>query len=562
VNLLSLEHDISPVILQRGQAYVDDGLVGRPESTRSGAYVAAVQGSHLYQATVHLGQDGTVLSFACTCPYDGGPVCKHVAAVLLVLRDDGGTECGDGAQGTRVPTIQDLVDNQPRGVLVNLLLSLAERSPLVAQHIRMALGPRNAADTLTECRRLIQEAISLYTDGYGFFEYDAVAGVVTGVRAVSDLASGAADTAPALAVDIHLLIVEEMVRLLQAADDSDGFIGGLIEDSLSHMGEVANRPGLAADTRSVLFQRLLAFAETPLLADWPDWELAVLSVASELVTSSAMRAKWESRLVPAPASQPTEWVHSYRAEQLDVLRHAMIARLDGDAEAERFLMDRLHYPTFREQAIRNALGHARYEEAIILADQGISRDTAGGLPGLVTRWLQLKYEAARLGGQGDVLRHTARDLFMNGQVDYYSELKATYPPTAWEPVWRGLLEELDRPGAWPGAAYLHIITTEHDTPRILQYCRRNPRALEQFVDDLLPTHHDEVAEIWMHHLEQQGQTANGRAAYQALARGINRMRRTGLHDEADRITRSLLEQYPRKRALREELLGDGHRHDQ
>ena len=564
MHLSHLDADISATILRRGQAYADDGLVlalagvdspdgidGLESAKGTGSpvqYEAQVQGTRLYRVSVELLPDGTVLAYRCSCPFDG-PVCKHVAAVLLVLRSGGGATSATGSDAVRPSSIEELLADEPRDVLMELLVALAARSPAAAQQIRLRVGPPNPEGTLAECRQLLQRAIHQQSDGYGFLEYAAVGGVVESSEAVRDIAAAAAVRDPVLAVDIYLLLVEELVRLLQMADDSDGLLGGFIEDNVSAIDHLAVDENLSTDTRRLLFEHLLQFVGRPFLADWPDWEIAIAATASRLVSSSVMREAWERRF----AGGPPERGHSYRAEQLDLLRHAMIGRLDGPAEADTFLLGRLHHPTFREAAIRDALGDGRYDEALALADAGIEADLAQNLWGLVTRWQQLKYEAAHQSGHEDLARQTARELFLGGQTAYYDALKSAYSIEVWELVWRGMLDELELEDRLPGAAYLHIISQEHDTPRILQYCRRYPRALERFLGDLLPAHREEVAELWRRDVVHQAEMASTRTAYQALAQTLRRMAGAGLHDEAQTITNGLLAQYPRKRALREEL---------
>ena len=562
MHLSHLDTDISPTILRRAAEYADAGLIlsldadgltaGTEDPRRSVRYQARVRGSRPYQVSIEARPDGAVLAFSCSCPYDG-PVCKHVAAVLLVLRDHEGEPPSSsmGPDGARVSRIEELLADQPRDVLANLLITLAARSPLVAQQIRMVFGPRDPTETLSECRRLLRETINLHTDGYGFLEYEAVGAVVNGSTPVADLAASVAAQDPVLAIDIYLLLVEEMVTLLQTADDSDGLVGGAIEDALAAIDAVIGDEALSADTKERAFEHLLAAAGRPFLADWPDWEVGIASMASRLVGSAAMREEWERALLDGRGGR----VDSYRSEQLDILLHTLTLRLEGPEEADAFLLDRHHHPTFREVAIRDALNGGRYDDAIVLADAGIEADLPRNLWGLVARWRQLKYEAALQSGQEELTRQTARELFLGGQTEYYEALRSTYPEKAWEGVWRGMLDELDRKPGWPGTPYLHVIAVEHDTPRILEYCRRNPRALEQFLGDLLPTHRDEVAELWRHDIERHGEMASTRTAYQAIAQSLRRMAKAGLSDEARELTDRLLTQYPRKSALREELRG-------
>jgi uncharacterized Zn finger protein len=50
-----------------------------------GEYVCVVEGTEDYMVHISV-HNGTVTDFDCYCPYDAGPVCKHVVAVMYLLR--------------------------------------------------------------------------------------------------------------------------------------------------------------------------------------------------------------------------------------------------------------------------------------------------------------------------------------------------------------------------------------------------------------------------------------------------------------------------------------------
>lgn len=85
--LSQFEQYIDETILKRGLTYFRKGYVSEPEVMAHGVYKAIVTGSEDYTVslTVH---NGMVTEHVCTCPYDMGPVCKHVAAVLFYLQQD------------------------------------------------------------------------------------------------------------------------------------------------------------------------------------------------------------------------------------------------------------------------------------------------------------------------------------------------------------------------------------------------------------------------------------------------------------------------------------------
>ena len=81
------EQYISDTILKRGLSYFKNGRVQEPAEIRPGEYEAIVEGSVDYTVRLTI-KKGIITGFVCDCPYDMGPVCKHVAAVILYLQQD------------------------------------------------------------------------------------------------------------------------------------------------------------------------------------------------------------------------------------------------------------------------------------------------------------------------------------------------------------------------------------------------------------------------------------------------------------------------------------------
>jgi uncharacterized Zn finger protein len=85
ISLQNFESQIDEVILDRGLSYWENGNVVELEQTGKGKFEAIVSGNEDYEVNITLANDN-VLDFNCTCPYDMGPVCKHIVAVLFALQ--------------------------------------------------------------------------------------------------------------------------------------------------------------------------------------------------------------------------------------------------------------------------------------------------------------------------------------------------------------------------------------------------------------------------------------------------------------------------------------------
>ena len=87
IRLSDFEQQIDPVIRKRGYEYFRKGYVTEVEDLGCGDYEATVEGSDIYTVGLHIDGD-EVTGYECDCPYDWGPVCKHIAAVLFYLKND------------------------------------------------------------------------------------------------------------------------------------------------------------------------------------------------------------------------------------------------------------------------------------------------------------------------------------------------------------------------------------------------------------------------------------------------------------------------------------------
>ena len=109
MNYHNFEDDIHALVLELGQEYFAKGAVNDLEQT-DGGWRAQVEGTESYNVT--LGGTEAVDTWICNCPYDHGPVCKHVAATLYAVRENVLSEFGDQLDVLSDEQIRKLVKDQ------------------------------------------------------------------------------------------------------------------------------------------------------------------------------------------------------------------------------------------------------------------------------------------------------------------------------------------------------------------------------------------------------------------------------------------------------------------
>lgn len=137
IPLSEFETVIDPVIVSRGEDYFDSEAVRGLKKLKDGEWVASVEGTEVYKVCISLNGDN-VHDYSCSCPYDMGPVCKHVVAVLFAFREGAGDSLKvqkkqelnskKVVQSTE-ETFEQMISSMPRDDLNAILIDYAGREP-------------------------------------------------------------------------------------------------------------------------------------------------------------------------------------------------------------------------------------------------------------------------------------------------------------------------------------------------------------------------------------------------------------------------------------------------
>ncbi len=214
----------------RGEAYHAHGLVGSLVENQS-SITAKVRGTHLYR--VMLGAAGGDLDYSCTCPVgEDGEFCKHCVAVGLAWLDTGSAGKIPPRKDARpVVTMEDVriyLGRQTRDVLVEWIMEQAVNDDRLQRQLLMkaAAKVRKGIDIGT-WRFMIDNAVDS-SDGFvGYHEmYDYARGIEEVIDSVQALLK---EGHAAEVIDITEHALEAVENAIHSVDDSDGYMGGLLE---------------------------------------------------------------------------------------------------------------------------------------------------------------------------------------------------------------------------------------------------------------------------------------------------------------------------------------------
>ncbi len=215
----------------RGEDYFNNGRVRSLEGYE-GTITAKVHGDQgAYR--VKLRDKGGGLDYDCSCPMGiEGDFCKHCVAVGLAwLHQKAGNSKGGGKVGKPSVTMEDVRSHlgaQGKDALVKLLMDQAMNDDRLRQRLLLAAAKKGSKGiALSTYRRAIDDAVSAgdFVDYRALPDYASRIGEA--VESVEELLKeGHADEA----VEICEYALAAVEGALGSVDDSDGLMGGLLED--------------------------------------------------------------------------------------------------------------------------------------------------------------------------------------------------------------------------------------------------------------------------------------------------------------------------------------------
>jgi uncharacterized Zn finger protein len=446
----------TPQVFARGQEYATSGAVAQIVQ-RGNRLSAAVEGSEYEPYRVELTTEaGTVVSAACSCPYDFGGWCKHIVAVLLACR-------AAPEQVEQRPPLDELLRPLSRDQLHRLLLTLVERLPTIIDpleyellHMQTSADAEQAAppapprrrtpvDTSTyerQAERLFG-AIEHMSSGMDLYYYTS-----TAADGMHDLIEQAATFTRNgdgnNALRILDVITEPCVRDWFDLDDSGGHAMFLFEELGMAWAEALLTADLPSDEREDWQGKLEAWQahaaeygidtelEPAIIAARQGWDDAG-PVSDDYITQQVVKA----RLNVLERQGPTEEFLTLAREAGELARYAaMLVRAGRVPEAVETGLNDLTSAADVYTLATTLHEHGKIDPALQVAEHGLSMaETGDRLAG----WLR---DLAQQQGQHDLALRAAEAAFRSAasMQNYYAVQDLA--GEQWEQIRSALLDHL------------------------------------------------------------------------------------------------------------------------
>lgn len=434
-------------IWQRGRDYYSSGAITSIEENRPGEWIAVVEGTDDY--TVRIVMDGDeILEWECDCPYDGGDICKHVVAVAIAIRN---MKTDDSEKG--------LLKKQ-RSINGAKTAKWSEKvAGIVAQREELAFAELLSKASADDLRLVIMEYSMKNEDIKNclieFFRRNTIReeGIVNYVEQVRKVFCNAYSVhghrsryqEPEVAWEKICL---EMEAIFDEAEDMLGKgneyeiwmvvrsffegIADIADDEFMYeysleFNDLCNRAGklLIEALRTGEIDGKAVLSKLEKLAKSPDYDEYGFYDMNGLISEVRL-----SVLSPEESLEYLETLLASHGASCDLCRYVLkkvelLRRLGRNSEAKDTVDRYICLEAVREMRLEELLNAERFDDALQLADDGISLAGREMFSGSAGKWLKKKLEIFE--GLGDVESSidVCRRLFIveHGSMEYYYRLK-------------------------------------------------------------------------------------------------------------------------------------------
>jgi hypothetical protein len=557
--LSSFESFIDDTILTRGRSYFRNDHVVPPRKT-SKYWVAEVFGSDEYKVKIWI-QGDEVMDTRCTCPYDWGPVCKHVVAVLYAIRDEETIDIIGASPDQKAAPVEKIIaqmtEEELRGALGDLVLEEQAVKSYLISHFSHYL--KKESDGIGYYKEMLSALFESAQGRGDFIEYYEADTLGDSVAELIEEFDGNLEEK----IRFCTLIINSMVDALAHADDSSGSMSYAIESAFEELFEILVIPQKnAGATEERIFRLAMSEMKKEKFSHWgheDSWQ----QLALEACPGKKEAKKLIDQLETIKEQRKKEPFSEYTAQRIGLLQHDLLESWFGQEQSEAFLKNNLHFPDFREKAIKQAFFEENYTLAEELAKEGKRQANKQNHSGLVHQWTSWLMRIAEAKGDNDVFIQLKEEAFLkNGDMSVYKEIRNMLSEADFKEKVESWIALFRKPpkGYDTGERFqmlAKIFAAEKRYADLLGVLEENPvlHWLDYYYVFLKDEFPYEMASLYNGLIRDfMSRRANGRKDYQTCCAYLKKIASLGEREMAKNTAKMWLQEYPRRKAMKEELL--------
>jgi uncharacterized Zn finger protein len=555
IPLNEFEQLIDEKILQRGLSYFKGGVIIDFSEISTGEYEAIVSGTEEYTVQLKI-KNSNIVEYNCDCPYDMGPVCKHVVAVIFHLKQD---ELELNQPNFTIPKkektksvsqqVQELLKKISPEELMQFVEENSKKDKKFRNYFLASFGHLNQNQSKEFYQKQIHSILQSAAGRDGWIGWSDMKYVVNTTEPFLENAEKyLANNNFENVFYITTALLEEMTEAFQYGDDSNGDLGYFVESATELLSKLTQEK-LPKTLKEEIFGYCISSFKKQLFEGW-DWHLEMLHIASELIDNESDTNTILDCLDTISGEYERQRAQSFK---LDLLR-----KFKDEKEVEKYINRHISNSSIRTKEIEKAFANENFDRVIKLSKDGIECDKKDK-PGLVKVWYNWLLKVAQSKNETTKIIEYARFLFIDNfhpEQDYYQILKDNIEKKNWHPFIEVIIKEITPKNRWTYTELIRkIYIKEQWWDRLFLMLKQNLSLenIQQNEQYLAKDYSSELIELYSERITNYVEKYIGRNHYQTACKYLRRMKKMGGNEQVNDLIELFRKQYPQRKALIDEL---------
>lgn len=430
-------------ILKRGYNYYLEDSV-HEVSKNGNYYEGLVYGTEIYEVQIEIDDNGNIENMNCDCPYAKENNCKHMAAFLYYLKNDGQIE---NKKATRnIDNYDKIVDKISENEIKEFVLTKLYENYDFQNEFRSYFVQYFEKTPKKVYEKRIAQSIYQVIGRKGFIEYNETYkfsnSMYDYIQEASNLIKHKEYQAPFW---IASLILEELPDL--PIDDSDGTTSYVENECVEVIEEILEK---CKDEKIIneIFNWIIESIKSDTLGDYSD---GIEKVLDEYFVEDKFINK-RLKIIDGKIQeikQQKDHYSEYKLESLIKTKIALLYQLGMDKDALKTIKDNIYYVPIRRMLIDRERENGNINEAEKLLKEGMEIALKQGHYGTVTYYIEELLSIYEKLNQKEKYKDLVQETlfkYSRANFKYYKKLKELYTKEEWKNKKESIIKELESDG--------------------------------------------------------------------------------------------------------------------
>ena len=356
-----------------------------------------------------------------------------------------------------------------------------------------------------------------------------------------------------VALESATYILVSGVKLASHADSSSGMLTDVIMCTYELIEKCAKEiEKQDKQMRDQALALIIKEAKKSVFDGWTDWRYDLLKCGICLCDEKSAK-KLEKVLDTLLEISREDYYPEYTKKEDLIVRYLLHRHLYGKKNTQKELYQNIAINELCIIAIKDAMEDKNYDEAEKLClEKANAEETWHYHSRDPEDWNNVLYDIYKTANITEKQIAQAKKLLLMGNEKFWDVLKQIYKKCgAWNENYESLLDELK--DSKRTVCYRSVLISENEKKRLLDDVMENPYDLFYYGKYLVKDYPEQVYELCYKEISESCAQAKDRREYKKITKNIAQLIKWKGNDTAKSLIEELMQRYPRKPALLDEL---------